>query len=49
MTEEVYKNLVKLFESQQEELHRARTEELQRRDQQTTSSCTVTTAKFGMT
>ena len=34
MTEEVYENLVKIVESQQEELRRAKAEELQRRDQQ---------------
>ena len=34
MTEEVFENLVKFFESQQEEFHCAQAEELQRRDQQ---------------
>ena len=34
MTEEEYKNLSETIESQQEELHRAQAEELQRRDQQ---------------
>ena len=34
MTEEVYKKMSEIVESQQEELHRAQAEELQRRDQQ---------------